>query len=818
MFRNYMVTALRSFWRHKLYSFINIVGLTIGLTCTIFVILLVRDELSYDKWIPGTENLYRVSFNVYPPGQRPIHTSTASFPVPGAMQAEIPEVKAIAHLEARHMTVTVGERQFDEEMDVVSPDFFQVIRLPLVAGDPATVFRQPDSVVLSQAEAVKLFGHEPAVGKNIIVSGGQSNLQPHALLVTGIARDIPHNSQLTGVAFFPNTSIADPMSQERKQHWMDQSGWGYVQLAPGADVQAVTEKLKTIIDRNVDPMKLANLPIRGSTIMSPYLTPFRDDHLTSDNYGSLTPPGSWTMVYGFAAIGLLILLVACFNFTNLATAQATVRAREISLRKVLGARRAQLVVQFLAESVLTALIALILALALTEALLPIFDRMVGKPIAFHYLSDWFLVLSLVGMAVLAGLVGGAYPALVLSGFRPARVLRTNAARQSGSGKVRTLLVVLQFAVSIGLGIAAMVVFQQIAFARAVELGFNKDRLVIVNGNGLPETARDSFLRALAVNADIAGVAISDDVPFSGNRSNMAVQLPGSSAALTMRYVTTSPEFLKVYDIHLLSGRDLSRSRGADVGSYDGKSFNVLLNATAAKQLGFSPAEALGKIVTRLPGPDHPQGRATLTVVGVVDDFKIDGAKLPVAPTAYLYVPSDVSEFSIKVRAANLPATLAFIDRTWHAFAPSVAIRRHFLNRDFENDFLAEQQQGKIFALFVGVAIFIAAMGLFGLAAFSTERRTKEIGIRKSFGARAMDIVLMLLWQFSLPVLAANLIAWPVAYYYLRHWLEGYAYRISLNPLYFLGAGLAALLIAWATVFVHARRVARANPIHALRYE
>jgi putative ABC transport system permease protein len=444
--------------------------------------------------------------------------------------------------------------------------------------------------------------------------------------------------------------------------------------------------------------------------------------------------------------------------------------------------------------------------------------MVGKPIALDYLADWLLVLSLVGMAVLAGLVGGAYPALVLSGFRPARVLRTNAARQSGSGKVRTFLVVLQFAVSIGLGIAALVVFQQISFARAVELGFNKDRLVIVNGNGLPETARDSFLRALAANADIAGVAISDDVPFSGNRSSMAVQLPGASTVLTMRYVTISPEFLKVYDIHLLNGRDLSRSRGADVGSYDGKSFNVLLNATAAKQLGFSPAEALGKIVTRLPGPDRPQGRATLTVVGVVDDFKIDGAKTPVAPTAYLYVPSDVSDFSIKVRAANLPATLAFIDRTWHAFAPSVAIRRHFLNGDFENDFLAEQQQGKIFALFVGVAIFIAAMGLFGLAAFSTERRTKEIGIRKSFGARARDIVLMLLWQFSLPVLAANLIAWPVAYYYLHHWLEGYAYRISLNPLYFLGAGLAAMIIAWVTVFVHARRVANANPIHALRYE
>ena len=816
MFRNYLVTALRNFTRHKLYSFINIAGLTIGLTCAIFVILLVRDELSYDKWIPGTENLYRVGFDVYPPGQRPIRTSTASFPVPGAMLANIPEVKAIAHLEARHMTVTVGDRQFDERMDVVNPDFFQVIRLPLTEGDPATVFSQPESVVLSQAMAVKLFGHRPAIGQSIVVSG--QGIRATNLLVTGIARDIPHNSQLTGDAFFPNSSVADPMPQARKQRWMDSSGWGYVQLTTGADPGRVLDKLKLIIDREVDPMKLANIHMRGSQIMSPNLTSFRDDHLTSDQFGSLTPPGSWTMVYGFAAIGALILLVACFNFTNLATAQATIRAREISLRKVMGAGRRDLVVQFLGESVLTALIALALALALTEILLPIFDRMVGKPIEFHSLADWPLILGLIGVAVLAGLIGGTYPALVLSGFRPASVLRTNAAKQSGSGMVRTLLVVMQFAVSIGLGIAAMVVFQQISFARNVELGFDKDSVVIVNGSGLPENARDSFLRALAANPDIESAAISDDVPFGGNTANSMIQLPGAPATQLVRRVAISPEFLKVYDIHLLSGRDLSRTHGPDIGSFDGRPFNVLINQTAATRFGFSPAEALSKNFTLFADPDHPQGKAALTIVGVVHDFKIDGAKVPVAPTVYLYVPSDVSDFSVKLRATDLPATLAFIDRTWHAFAPSVAIRRHFLDRDFENDFLADQQQGRIFALFVGIAIFIAALGLFGLAAFSTERRTKEIGIRKSFGARAKDIVLMLLWQFSVPVLVANLIAWPVAYYYLRGWLETYAYRINLSPLYFVGAGLTALIIAWATVFVHARRVARANPIHALRYE
>ena len=788
MFHNYLITALRNFSRYKLYSFINIAGLTVGLTCAIFIILLVRDELSYGctdlrEWINPSCGFHRLSAG---PASGP--SLVCSFP--RARSDAGRHSRGQGHRSSRAAALDGDHRRpaIRRADDVVSPDFFRVIRLPLVEGNPATVFAQPESVVLSQAEAAKLFGHEPAIGKNIVLSGGQANLQPHILMVTGIARDIPHNSQLTGRAFFPNTSIADPMSQDRKQRWMDVSGWGYVQLAPGADPNRVVEKLRTVIDRRVDPMALGNIHLRGSQLESPDLTPFRDDHLTSDQFGSMTPPGSWTMIYGFAAIGVLILLVACFNFTNLATARATIRAREISLRKVMGASRRQLVAQFLGESVLTALIALALALALTEILLSTFDRMVGKPIEFRYLADLPLVLSLIGMAVLAGLAGGAYPALILSGFRPSLVLRTNAARRSGSGMVRTLLVVMQFAVSIGLGIAAMVVFQQISFARNAELGFDKDRVVVIDGNGVAQTARDSFIRALAANPGVEGAAISGLVPFDHNSMNTAVLLPGAPATELVRRVTINPEFLKVYDIHLLSGRNLSRAHGADIGGYDGKPFNVLINKTAAKHFGFSSSRALGKTFTMLPDPDHPRGRATLTVVGVVDDFKIDGAEAPVLPTTYFFAPFDISQFSIKVRATNLPVTLAFIDRTWHAFAPSVAIQRRFLDGDFENDFMAEKQQEMIFTLFVGIAIFIAAMGLFGLAAFSTEQRTKEVGLRKTFGARTRDIVLLLLWQFSIPVLVANVIAWPVAYFYLRHWLDGLCLLHQSQPALFRGCG------------------------------
>ena len=519
----------------------------------------------------------------------------------------------------------------------------------------------------------------------------------------------------------------------------------------------------------------------------------------------MTPAGSWTTVYGFAAIGVLILLVACFNFMNLATARAMLRAREISLRKCVGAARDQLIVQFLGESVLIALLALILALAMVEILLPTFDTFLGRPIALHYLSDWPLVLAILAIAVLAGLLSGVYPALVLSGFRPATILRASSASGSGSGLLRTSLVVLQFAVSIGLGMAVVVVFAQISFARNIDPGFQKSGVVLIDAGNVSPTARDSFADALRRNPGISDVAISDTVPLAGRTIVDNVRPPGGVSSQTFRIVAISPDFAELYRVRLLTGRLLSKSRGADRREVD-TPYNVLINATAAKRLGYTPRSAIGKsFIVRT---------TTVTVVGVLDDIQMDGPRSPVVGTIYLYEPKFSPIVSVRVRQGGLAATLSFIDRTWRAFAPTVAMQRHFLTDDFDNQFMADERQGAIFTLFVGIAIFIACLGLFGLAAFSTERRTREIGLRKTFGASTRDIVLMLLWQFSIPVLIANLIAWPVAYYYLHSWLHGYAYRISLSPLYFLGAGAAALVIAWATVFVHARRVASANPIHA----
>jgi putative ABC transport system permease protein len=823
MFRNYLVTALRSIARHRLYSLINITGLAVGLVCAVFIILFIRDEISYDKWIPDSENLYRIEHTFAVPGQAPMPASNSPYPVAVAMAQQIPEVTGITHLTGTRPTVMIGDRLLPDQFHVVDPNFFQLIKLPLVEGNPATVFSQADSVVLSQTRARKYFGDAEPMGKTITLSenrcddlGQNCHVNQYSLKVTGVMRDIPHNSHLLVDALFPTTSNADPMSQKEKQAWFNSHGWSYARLAPGADPGVVEAKLKPIIDRSADPKLLSSLHLRASAIQQIHLVPFRDLHLSTDRHGGMKAPGSWATIYGFAIIGILIQLVACFNFTNLATARATMRAREVSLRKVMGATRRQLIVQFLGESLLMSLFALLLALAVVEVLLPSFDQFLGRPIGFNYAADWPVLAGTIALALVSGLLGGVYPAFVLSGFRPAAILRANQARQGGAGWLRTMLVVLQFAVSIGLGIAALVIFAQISFARNLDLGFHKDNVVIIRAGSMSPQNRDTFERTLRNQPGILAVTSSNYVPLDGNDSNWDVHVSGSSERPVMRVAPVDADFPRAYGVKLLAGRLLDRNRGSDAASvpftpdYSGAPFNVLINEAAMKELGFTRENAAGKHVF-LHNTD-------VVVVGVLADFKWQGTVGPVVPTVYYNDVVSNTVVSVRLRGTDSAATLTMIDRLWRRFAPTIAIQRHLMSDDFDKQFLNDDRQGAIFGLFVGIAIFIACLGLFGLAAFTAGRRTKEIGVRKVFGARTRDVVFLLLWQFSIPVLVANAIAWPLAWYYLHGWLQGYPYRISLNPLYFVTVGGAAMLIAWATIFAHARRVANANPINALRYE
>jgi putative ABC transport system permease protein len=826
---HYLVTASRNLVKHKLYSCINIVGLSVGLACAIFIVLFLRDELSYDRWIPGSSNLYRVELTFHLAGRPPWPLTTAPFPLLRTMQEQIPEVKATTHLLPEPMTVTVGNREFFETVAVVDPGFLQIIRLPLVEGDPANVLAQPESIVVSQSVARKYFGDGDPVGKMVTVTGSgilcdRSDAAcltaVHPLTVTGVLRDLPANTQLAVDLIVPNSSQADELPKAfRDQAWTSTNGvYNYIALVPGADPDTVLTKLKPILARTVNTSQVNGLGV--NELEQFHLTRFSDVHLTSDNYGGMKPPGNWTTVYGFAVIALLIMVVACFNFMNLGTARATLRAREISLRKTVGATRPQLFVQFLAEALLMALVSLVIALALVEVLLPVYDAFLNRPITFNYLADWPLLLAILVASIVAGLLSGVYPALVLSSFQPAAA--SKASTSSGSGRMRMALVVSQFAVSIGLGIAAIVVFSQISFARHVDMGFDRDGVVVLRDiSKLTASAADSLAQTLKANPQIVDVALSNAVPFDlFNVANIPMHIQGQSQSVATQIITISPDFPSLYGMRLLAGRLLSAARGEDAFSShpffpqtpdvdDGH--NVLINREAARRLGYSPEEAVGKTLVAAGG-------GHVTIAGVLGDSKLDGMRESVAPAVYGASSNSNTLLSIRIHGARFSETLAFIDQTWRAFVPGSAVQRYFLSDAFDNLLKSDKTQGVVFALFVGIAILISCLGLFGLAAFTAERRTKEIGVRKVFGARTQDVVRLLLWQFSIPVLIANAIAWPVAYYYLHHWLEGYAYRISLNPLYFLAAGAVALAIAWATIFAHALRIARASPIVALRYE
>ncbi len=822
MLTHYFKMAVRSVLRHKLYSLINILGLAVALTCVIFVILFARYELSYDKWIPGTSDLYQVEVTLRFPGKAPLNEASSSYPLGPAMREQIPGVIGMTRLSPQSLTVIHGDRQFlQERVDFVDPGFFRLIRLPFIEGDPRSALSQPESVVLSESTARQYFGNADPMGQVITANVGDcpshQNSCPGdtvALRVTGVIRDLPQNTQLSGDAFIPLTSLADHTPSSGRTSWLNVGPYTYIELAPAVKPEAVLAAMPAVLDQDITGIEQdVGIAQRGSQVYSIHLTPFTQVHLdTSGWQNGLTPPESWNTVYGVIIIGALILLVACFNFTNLATARAALRAREIGLRRTLGAAQRQLAVQFLSEAMFLALLSLVCAVATSEILLPVFNGFLHQPMALDYASDWRLDLTLIGVAIGTGVLSGIYPALALARLRPVAALQAKAGSSWTSVGLRDVLVLAQFAVSIGLGIAAMVVFRQVDYAQSINLGFRRDDIVVIQNRTLTGERQAALAEALRANPGVSEVGLSVFPPFDPDELVADVQVPGQPSRLTLDWVPVYPNYPRVYGIALVSGRLLSAARAEDsFTSGSGKGIvNILVNVAGARRLGFMPHDALGRTVV-LNG-------SRARIVGVLADTKVHGARERVAPTVYSYYPALPMAFSVRLRPGRIPQTLAFIDSTWHAFVPTMAIRRSFLSASFERLYLGDERQGTVFGVFVVIAIFIACLGLYGLVVFTAERRTKEVAVRKISGARTLDIMKITLWRISVPIMLGNVIAWPVTYYYLKRWLQAFADHIWLNPAYFLAGGTIALLIAWTTVFLYTLRLSRASPVHALRWE
>lgn len=813
MLRNYLAAALRSMGRNQLYTAINIVGLAVGLAVSILIFLFVRDELSYEHFIPGYQHVYRLSSVTHlSSGPQIIDTSPPD--AAAWLKLDFPTIRAVARLTPSVHSLRHDEVESNETVYWADPDFFRVFPLPVVAGDLQSALNRPDGVVLTETLARKYFDRDAPIGEQIELD------RKHSLTVTAVLRDLPSNTHLNFDVIASGRASFSYLSQLDAMHVISGAKprlvYTYFRLAPGASVADISRRMSAFMDAHMPGYRLT--PKNPTGITMP-ITPIAAIHLRSHGLAAMKPSGSIQTIYAVTAVGLLILFVAAVNFANLMTARAGQRAVEVGVRKAMGAARGHLIAQFIGESMICVAIATLASLAIVECLMPAYDAFLGRSITFHYWRDPALLGALAMLVLLVTLAGGSYPAFVLSAFRPMTVLKGSSPQRSGSTGMRRLLVVAQFSILIGLIAVTLVIWQQTEFALRRSLRSASDRFLVIFApcgvNGLSE-------RIDAV-PDVRGVACSSQLPLGITPPTEVRGRDGSKT--TLYYNSVGPGFFELYGYRPVAGRFFSRDRPSDAMPTDWSGApveSIVINETAVRNLGFSSSRAaIGQTIEwmHLGGsaggftPMHPA-----QIIGVVPDFPMNSIRTRIAPAVFFFDPLQLGLISVRLDGYDLPEALAAIDRLWRTTGAVGPIRRTFLDTVIKERYRDISREAELFAAFALIAVSIAALGLLGLAAFFAEQRTKEIGIRKAMGAETATIVRMLAWQFAQPVLWANLLAWPAAFLAMRHWLNGFAYRIPLEPWPFLLAGVLALSITLLTVSMHSLATARAKPVAALRYE
>lgn len=832
MFANYLRVAYRNLVKNPLYSAINIAGLAVGLAACILISLFVRDEYSYDKHWEHADSIYRLNTTIAIPGREPFVTVVTQGPARAALQAYFgEELEAITRFQPMSPVIRYGDRAFAEDVHWTDPDTARMFDLEIIAGDIDQALGDNASLAVNESFAIKHFGTTDAVGEVVNI---RSRELERDFRVGAVFRDLPHNTVLD----FQVLAMIDEddwvHAPELFTSWFSVNNTLFFQLRKGSSIQRVSDQLNAFTDANIQIPRgaFADGEVRSSDYISYTAQPLRDIQLNPVGVGEMKPTGDKNQVALFAAIAALTLLIGCINFMNLATARSTQRAREVALRKVLGASRRQLVLQFLGESTLIALAGLLVGVVLVELVLPSYSAFLGKELALSYTSFATLGL-LMALVAIVGLLGGVYPALVLSGFRPARVLKANRSMESsGSAALRSLLVIFQFTVSIALIVATTIVFGQMRYATSMDPGFNKDGLLAIEGTGRSGAAeqQSALIAELKAQDGVRVVSASSEMPFNTTEDNTSVRIPGNPEAgsILIGLLRVDYDFFDALGSRLIAGRSYSREyaidRFPDSSDYRGDSQpagNIIVNEAAVRRLGFgTPEQALGRGITISMGnADSDDVNGLLTIVGVVRDMNLQSLKSVIRPEVYF--ATDEPQSYLMLRYEGDPQRV--VERTrsvWTSLFPDIPFEYAFVDEVAAEEFRQEQNVATMLGTFSLLAVVIACLGLYGLASFTAERRTKEIGIRRVLGAKISNIVGLLLWQFSKPVVLANLIAWPIACWSMLRWLENFPYRIDawlLLPAC-LFAGAVALAISWLTVGGNAARVARRSPVEALRYE
>jgi putative ABC transport system permease protein len=833
MWRNYFTVGVRALVKNKTYAFINIVGLAIGMAACLLILLFVRHERSFDTWIPGHENVYQLQswYKSRETGEENRLRMTPYIAGKRVSQ-DFPQVeREVYAFSTSPVMIQNREAVTLEDFLYTDGNFLRVVPLPMLQGNAAAL-DQAGTAVISREEAIRRFGTDNVVGRTLsVISRGITR----DFRINGVLADLPSNSHIkANVIARIDFAAFNADSPQALTCWGCQGGWVYLKLRPDADPDAIRAGFQAWERRNIPDENAGEARFNAGDEQEWHLVNIADIHLGEAQEGAMRPGNDSSTIVTFAIIALLILAMAVVNFTNLATARASQRAREVALRKVLGASRKQLIVQFLAESILISVLAMTIALALAELLLPSFAAFLEADMEISYFGTGGIGIPVLLLVGLVGVLGGLYPAFFISRFQPASVLKANKSSNEppGTGRLRTALVVGQFAVSIGLIICTAVVYAQTVYARTVDPGYNREHILQVEELsryqliGRTEAIVEQTRRVPGVEAvGRTNIGVATD-----NRNNSGVMVPGRTEPVNIGQYAVDEGFFEAMGLRLVAGRWFERERPMDDMSLPypptpesqralaARGANVVVNELAAQRLGFrDPGQAIGKTL-RAGLVENEFGLVPVTIVGVVRDARFRSMRESVDPIMFQNSRTGPhSQMIVRFRGDPV-AVRAGVERVWKQIANDVPF-----NADFSDDIIlklysAEDARAKTFAAFAILAVIVACLGLFGLAAFTAERRTKEIGIRKVLGARTRDIVRLLAWQFSKPVIIANLIAWPVAWWMMKRWLDGFDAKIDMGIMPFILAGTVALVIAIGTIAGHAIKVARANPILALRYE
>ena len=817
MFKNYFKVAFRNLLKRKGFSLINILGLATGMAVCLLIILFIQNELSFDKQHEKAKDIYRVVLERSYPGRS---TSYSIIPqsIGGAIKAEYPEVLESTRLfnlgGNGNFFLRIGEKTFEEERVLAADsNFFRVFTSKILHGDPATALEKPNSAVLNETTAKKYFGSADAVGKQFETDGNDTT---QTFIVTAVVADWPDNSHF----LFDMLISTNTFQFVRRPNYTGFAAHTYLLLNPNSSYQALEAKFPGVIKKYVSPeinksfnQSWEDFQKAGNGYKY-YLQPLTKIHLISDLEAELRPNGSMTAVYIFAVVAVFILFLACINFINLSTARSVERAKEVGIRKTFGSEKKALIGQFLIESVLISLVSMVLAFAFIILLIPAFNTISGKELAVSYFLQPMWILVLIGFVLITGFVAGLYPAFILSSFNPIMVLKGRFKSNKYGLALRNGLVIFQFFISIVLIIATIVVNSQMNYMLGNKLGFKKDHVIVVERTDLVEDQFPAFKNELLGISGVEFASGTSTMPGNQNFFGTTWQEVGSKAPMTGRGMIVDEDYNKTLGLELKEGRFFSKEFSTDT-------LSVVLNEKAVKELGLK--KAIGSQLTSTS--EFFNGRNgetyTYTVVGVVKDFHYHSLHEPISPLVITYSKRFGGRsglMALRVQGDNFKASLASIGNVWKKFVKEKPFNYYFLDKSLADQYKAEQTTQRIFTIFSGLAIFIACIGLLGLAAYATQQRTREISIRKVLGASEGSIITMLSKDFVKLVLLSSAIAFPIAWWGMNKWLQDFAYRVNVGWWIFIVAGVTALLIALFTVSTQALKAAFTNPVKNLRSE